>query len=136
MPSGGLTPLAASGARRTWARTASRQAEGGDVKEYLYKILVVGDIGTGKTSIIKRYVHNIFSQHYKSTVRPRRGRLGAADGTGARADAGHTPTETGAGRFRLARSASTLRSRCSNGTMTPSSASSSGISPARSASET
>ena len=47
------------------------QAEGGDVKEYLYKILVVGDIGTGKTSIIKRYVHNIFSQHYKSTVRTR-----------------------------------------------------------------
>jgi len=38
------------------------------MKEYLYKILVVGDIGTGKTSIIKRYVHNIFSLHYKSTV--------------------------------------------------------------------
>lgn len=38
-------------------------------KEYLYKILVVGDLGTGKTSIIKRYVHNIFSMHYKSTVR-------------------------------------------------------------------
>lgn len=36
--------------------------------EYLYKILVVGDIGTGKTSIIKRYVHDIFSNSYKSTV--------------------------------------------------------------------
>jgi len=43
--------------------------EGEDgVREYLYKILVVGDIGTGKTSIIKRYVHNIFSMHYKSTI--------------------------------------------------------------------
>ena len=38
------------------------------VTEYLFKILVVGDIGTGKTSIIKRYVHNIFSMSYKSTV--------------------------------------------------------------------
>ena len=36
--------------------------------ELLYKILVVGDIGTGKTSIIKRYVHNMFSIHYKSTI--------------------------------------------------------------------
>ncbi len=36
--------------------------------EYLFKIVVVGDIGTGKTSIIKRYVHNIFSMHYKSTI--------------------------------------------------------------------
>ncbi|KAG9327070.1 hypothetical protein KVV02_008700 [Mortierella alpina] len=39
-----------------------------DVREYLYKILVIGDVGTGKTSIIKRYVHNIFSMNYKSTI--------------------------------------------------------------------
>ena len=41
---------------------------GPPLKEYLYKVLVVGDLGTGKTSIIKRYVHNVFSLHYKSTI--------------------------------------------------------------------
>ncbi|KAI3638363.1 hypothetical protein MIR68_003974 [Amoeboaphelidium protococcarum] len=37
-------------------------------KEYLFKILIIGDLGTGKTSIIKRYVHDIFSGSYKSTI--------------------------------------------------------------------
>ncbi|KAL9540299.1 hypothetical protein MBANPS3_009767 [Mucor bainieri] len=39
-----------------------------EAREYLFKILVVGDLGTGKTSIIRRYVHNIFSSNYKSTI--------------------------------------------------------------------
>lgn len=34
----------------------------------VYKIIVVGDLGVGKTSIIKRYVHEVFSSHYKSTI--------------------------------------------------------------------
>lgn len=37
-------------------------------KELLYKVLVIGDIGAGKTSLIKRTVHGIFSIHYKSTI--------------------------------------------------------------------
>ncbi|XP_035659703.1 ras-related protein Rab-32-like isoform X3 [Branchiostoma floridae] len=43
-------------------------ASSGDKKEHLYKILVIGDLGTGKTSIIKRYVHQFFSQHYRATI--------------------------------------------------------------------
>ena len=39
-------------------------------REKLYKILVIGDLGTGKTSIIKRYVHQCFSPHYRATVSP------------------------------------------------------------------
>ncbi|KFM81211.1 Ras-related protein Rab-32, partial [Stegodyphus mimosarum] len=36
--------------------------------EHLYKILVIGELGTGKTSIIKRYVHQFFSQNYRATI--------------------------------------------------------------------
>lgn len=37
-------------------------------RDHLYKILVIGDLGAGKTSIIKRYVHQFFSQHYRATI--------------------------------------------------------------------
>ncbi|KAA0202538.1 hypothetical protein HAZT_HAZT006786, partial [Hyalella azteca] len=40
----------------------------GDKNEHLFKILVIGELGTGKTSIIKRYVHQFFSQHYRATI--------------------------------------------------------------------
>lgn len=36
--------------------------------EYLHKVVVLGDIGCGKTSFVKKAVHGIFSMHYKSTV--------------------------------------------------------------------
>lgn len=37
-------------------------------RELLFKVLVIGDVGVGKTSIIERYVHQVFSQHYRATV--------------------------------------------------------------------
>ena len=36
--------------------------------EYIFKVLVVGELGCGKTSIIKRYVHQFFTQHYRATI--------------------------------------------------------------------
>jgi len=39
-----------------------------DKKEHLYKILVIGNVSTGKTSIIKRYVHKFTPSHYKATI--------------------------------------------------------------------
>ncbi|XP_007892687.1 ras-related protein Rab-32 [Callorhinchus milii] len=40
----------------------------GGNKEYLFKVLVIGELGVGKTSIIKRYVHQLFSQNYRATI--------------------------------------------------------------------
>ena len=40
----------------------------GNKKEFLFKILVIGELGTGKTSFIKRYVHQFFSDHYRATI--------------------------------------------------------------------
>ncbi|XP_060791158.1 ras-related protein Rab-38 [Neoarius graeffei] len=37
-------------------------------QEHLFKVLVIGDLGVGKTSIIKRCVHQVFSQHYRATI--------------------------------------------------------------------
>jgi len=36
--------------------------------ECVYKILLVGDLSTGKTSFVKRSVHGIFSTTYRATI--------------------------------------------------------------------
>ncbi|XP_065221212.1 ras-related protein Rab-44-like isoform X2 [Planococcus citri] len=53
-----------------WSVTATceKARNSTDKNELLFKILVIGELGTGKTSIIKRYVHQFFSQHYRATI--------------------------------------------------------------------
>lgn len=35
---------------------------------YLLKIIVIGDTGVGKTSIVRRYVNDVYSDKYKATI--------------------------------------------------------------------
>ena len=37
-------------------------------KQYLFKILVVGSCGVGKTSLVNKMVYNNFSNEYKATL--------------------------------------------------------------------
>lgn len=48
--------------------TAAGEPGAPERREHLFKVLVIGELGVGKTSIIKRYVHQLFSQHYRATI--------------------------------------------------------------------
>jgi Ras-related protein Rab-32 len=37
-------------------------------REYLFKVLVIGEMNTGKTALVQRYVDNFFTEHYRATV--------------------------------------------------------------------
>ncbi|CAF1035173.1 unnamed protein product [Adineta ricciae] len=47
---------------------ASSEDTNGGKSEYLFKVLVIGELATGKTAVVKRYMHNFFSEHYRSTI--------------------------------------------------------------------
>lgn len=37
-------------------------------REFLFKVLVIGELATGKTALVNRYVQNIFTGRYQTTV--------------------------------------------------------------------
>ncbi|KAK3093752.1 hypothetical protein FSP39_019700 [Pinctada imbricata] len=47
---------------------AEGSAEKVSKQEHLYKVLVIGEFGVGKTSIIRRYTEGSFSPNYKLTI--------------------------------------------------------------------
>ena len=49
-------------------RKNSKSNEKPKIKEYSFKIIIVGDISVGKTSIINRFVDNKFTEGIKSTL--------------------------------------------------------------------
>lgn len=40
----------------------------GEAREYHFKILIVGDGGSGKSCILQRYIHDTFSSKFKTTI--------------------------------------------------------------------
>ncbi len=49
-------------------RKNSKNNEKPKIKEYSFKIIIVGDISVGKTSIISRFIENKFTEGIKSTL--------------------------------------------------------------------
>lgn len=45
-----------------------RSASGAEREGHLFKVLVVGNTAVGKTSVIKRYAHDTFSEQFLSTI--------------------------------------------------------------------
>lgn len=39
-----------------------------DRRSFIQRLTSLGELGTGKTSFIKQYVHKFFSQNYRATI--------------------------------------------------------------------
>ncbi|CAF3813680.1 unnamed protein product, partial [Adineta steineri] len=51
-----------------WFELATTPPANIEKREFLFKVLVIGELATGKTALVKRYVHNFFSEHYRATI--------------------------------------------------------------------
>ena len=46
----------------------SYAADAASTESYLYKVLIVGNAGVGKTSLVRRYCENLYCVNYKATL--------------------------------------------------------------------
>jgi small GTP-binding protein len=53
---------------KSWALMAQRQSSNSEKARYVFKIVILGDPAVGKTSLVKRYVDNMFSNDYLMTI--------------------------------------------------------------------
>ncbi|XP_076999518.1 ras-related protein Rab-32 [Tamandua tetradactyla] len=47
---------------------AERVGRAPETREFLFKVLVVGELGVGKSSVVQRYVYQLFSEDYRATI--------------------------------------------------------------------
>ena len=44
------------------------EGEKGNSYEYIFKLIVIGNSGVGKSSILQRYIQKVFKESYSSTI--------------------------------------------------------------------
>lgn len=76
--------------------------------DYLFKLLLIGDSGVGKTCVLFRFSEDAFNSTFISTIGERRGATGGTD-RGGSAGASHPHTQESQGRRLRVQAAGELR---------------------------